>query len=73
MEQEIAARDDYDSSRAVAPLKAAGDAVVLDTTELDIEQVVSRVAEIINQMEITNCHPERSEGSADIAPPRGSE
>src|SRR5665811_1681340 len=47
MEREIAARDDYDSSRKVAPLKAADDAVLLDTTDLNIEQVVDRVAEIV--------------------------
>lgn len=49
MEREIAARDDYDSSRKVAPLKAADDAVLLDTTDLSIEQVVDRVAEIVEQ------------------------
>ena len=49
MEKDIAARDDYDSSREVAPLKAAIDAVMVDTTDLSIEQVVDRVAEIIDQ------------------------
>jgi cytidylate kinase len=39
----MAARDEYDSSRAVAPLKAAADAVILDTTEMTVEQVVERV------------------------------
>ncbi len=49
MEREITARDDYDSSRKVAPLKAADDAVLLDTTDLNIEQVVDRVAEIVEE------------------------
>ena len=49
MECEIAARDDYDSSRAVAPLKAADDAVLLDTTNLSIEQVVDRVMAIVHE------------------------
>lgn len=49
MEKDIAARDDYDSSREVAPLKAAADAVMVDTTDLSIEQVVDRVSEIIDQ------------------------
>jgi cytidylate kinase len=48
MEEEIAARDDFDSSREVAPLRAADDAVMLDTTQMTIEQVVDRVAEIID-------------------------
>jgi len=47
MEAEIAARDDYDSSREVAPLRAAPDAVILDTTVMDITQVVDSVAEIV--------------------------
>ena len=49
MESEIAARDDYDSSREVAPLKAAADAVEVDTTDLTIEQVVDKITDIITQ------------------------
>jgi cytidylate kinase len=40
--QAMAARDEYDSSRALAPLKPAPDAVMLDTTELTLEQVLAR-------------------------------
>ena len=40
--QAMAARDEYDSSRALAPLKPAPDAVILDTTELTLEQVLAR-------------------------------
>lgn len=47
MESEIAARDDYDSRREVAPLKAAPDAVTIDTTEMSIEQVVDKAAEVV--------------------------
>lgn len=47
MEKEIAARDQYDSSREIAPLKVAADAVVVDTTEMTIEQVVDTVAQLI--------------------------
>ena len=39
----LAARDHADSTRAVAPLKAAADAVVLDTTRLSLEQQVQAV------------------------------
>jgi len=39
----LAARDRADSTRAVAPLKAAADAVVLDTTRLSLEQQVQAV------------------------------
>ncbi len=34
---DIEARDDRDSHRAAAPLAAAADAVILDTTDLDVE------------------------------------
>ena len=40
---EIAARDRRDATRKVAPLVACADAVVLDTTSMDIESVVDRV------------------------------
>lgn len=36
-------RDRIDSTRDLAPLRAASDAVVLDTTELDADQVFKRV------------------------------
>ena len=40
---EIRARDERDAGRAVAPLKPADDAVVLDTTALTIEQATAYV------------------------------
>jgi len=40
---EIAERDRRDASREVAPLVACDDAVVIDTTSLDIETVVGKV------------------------------
>ena len=33
-------RDEADKNRAVAPLKAAPDALIIDSTALDIEQVL---------------------------------
>ena len=44
--QELAARDAADSTRRVAPLKPASDAVLLDTTALTLEQQVARVVEL---------------------------
>nr|WP_298138197.1 (d)CMP kinase [uncultured Pseudomonas sp.] len=41
--EEIRARDERDTQRAVAPLKPAVDAIQLDSTELSIEQVMERV------------------------------
>ena len=43
LSREIAERDHRDTSRAVAPLKPASDAVMLDSTGLSIQQVVARV------------------------------
>ena len=40
---DIRARDERDSNRAVAPLKPAEDALVLDSTELSIEQVLEAI------------------------------
>ncbi len=39
----LAARDQADSTRAVAPLRAAADAVMLDTTRLSLDDQVARV------------------------------
>lgn len=43
LEKEIAERDRKDSSRTVSPLKQAADAIRLDTTNLTIEQVVTKI------------------------------
>lgn len=45
---EIRERDVRDRSRQHSPLKAADDAVVIDTTELPVEGVLSRVEEFVN-------------------------
>jgi CMP/dCMP kinase len=42
----IARRDRQDSEREVSPLRPAEDAVVLDTTSLSLEDVISRVLEL---------------------------
>ncbi|SHG79589.1 cytidylate kinase [Jatrophihabitans endophyticus] len=43
---DIARRDGLDSTRAASPLAQAADAVELDTTELDVDQVVDRLHEL---------------------------
>jgi cytidylate kinase len=43
---EIAERDVRDKGRAQSPLKPASDAVVIDTTDMDIKQVVVQVLEL---------------------------
>jgi CMP/dCMP kinase len=44
---EIAERDQRDSTRAVAPLVASADAVLLDTTGMSVEAVVERVLGLV--------------------------
>ncbi|EIK52338.1 cytidylate kinase [Stutzerimonas stutzeri TS44] len=41
--EEIRARDERDTQRAVAPLKPAADAIQLDSTTLSIEQVLEQI------------------------------
>ena len=47
LREEIRERDVRDRSRSVSPLKAADDAVTIDTTELSIERVLARVEQLI--------------------------
>lgn len=44
--RDIAARDQRDESRAASPLRAAPDAVLVDTTVLSVEEVVARVLDL---------------------------
>ncbi|MCB9591387.1 MAG: (d)CMP kinase [Sandaracinaceae bacterium] len=46
---EMETRDARDSGREVAPLKPADDAVRLDSTDLDLEEVVERLAAIVRE------------------------
>ncbi|MFV0555511.1 MAG: (d)CMP kinase [Lactovum sp.] len=50
IEKSIQARDIYDSTREVAPLKAAEDAITLDTTGKMIEEVVFIIEEMIKEL-----------------------
>jgi len=45
--EQIRQRDHFDSTRAISPLRKAEDAVEVDTTHLNIEEVVARVLAII--------------------------
>ena len=45
--RDITLRDRKDSSRAVSPLQAAPDAIVIDTTDLALEDLIARVIEAV--------------------------
>jgi len=46
LEAEISARDDNDRNRAVAPLRPAPDAVLVDTTGKSLEEVVAEIVRL---------------------------
>jgi cytidylate kinase len=46
---DIDRRDRLDSTRAASPLTQAADAIELDTTDLDVDQVVERLVELAGQ------------------------
>lgn len=47
--EEINARDERDTQRAVAPLIPADDSVILDSTQLTIEEVFARVLQLMQE------------------------
>ena len=47
--QDIRRRDERDRSRAVAPLKAAEDAIELDTSNLDVEAAVAAAIALVQK------------------------
>lgn len=51
IEAEIAARDQRDAGRAIAPLRCADDAVRIDTTGLTVDDVVARIVARVRGVE----------------------
>ncbi|ELK45354.1 (d)CMP kinase [Halobacillus sp. ACCC02827] len=49
LKEDIRKRDEIDSNREIAPLVKAADAVEVDTTSMDIEEVVSRILDIVKE------------------------
>lgn len=47
LEQEIAQRDYQDSTRQISPLKQAQDAILIDSSELSIQEVVDQIYQIV--------------------------
>ena len=47
--EDIVRRDEQDTNRAVAPMKPADDAIILDSTKLSIQEVLTRVKELMEQ------------------------
>ncbi len=49
IEADIIARDERDMNREISPLKQAEDAVLLDSSELSVEEVEARMMEIVRE------------------------
>ncbi len=49
----LAARDDADSSRATSPLRPADDAVIIDTSDIGIDQVVATIIDLAADSGVT--------------------
>ncbi len=49
LEKEIAMRDEIDSTREMAPLVRAEDAILIDTSEMTFHQVVEKIKDCISQ------------------------
>jgi len=45
---DIRSRDERDSKREVAPLKQAPDALLLDTSELDVDRAVAEAVRLVS-------------------------
>lgn len=49
MAAELRERDQRDRTRAASPLQAAEDAVVLDSTKMSEDEVLSRIGELVEE------------------------
>jgi len=58
--QDVDRRDRLDSSRAASPLRAAEDAVLVDTTELDLAGVTARLMSIVDERGLRGVAAERT-------------
>lgn len=53
IKEEILERDERDENRETAPLKAAEDAIHIDTSELTIDEIVTRIMEAVHHRRLT--------------------
>lgn len=49
LQQDITDRDKQDSERAIAPLRQAEDALLLDTSHMNIEQVTEKILQLVEE------------------------
>ena len=46
---DVERRDAADSSRATSPLRPADDAIIVDTSDMTLEQVLQRLTDIVKE------------------------
>jgi len=68
IQRAIEERDKSDQSRSVGPLTPASDAVVIDTTDLTVEEVVEKLWKMVMVRQAH--HPERSRGITNHQSPK---
>lgn len=51
IQEDIARRDRFDSTRTHSPLTTAEDAIIIDTSTMSIDEVVAHITEIIREVE----------------------
>ena len=49
LKEDIASRDKQDSERAISPLRQAEDALLLDTSHMNIEQVTAKILQLVEE------------------------
>ena len=49
LKEDIASRDKQDSERAISPLRQAEDALLLDTSDMNIEQVTAKIMQLVEE------------------------
>lgn len=49
IKQELAQRDVMDQNRAVSPLRVAEDAIIIDTTKMELNEIVKQILDICKQ------------------------
>ena len=49
LQKDIASRDKQDSERAISPLRQAEDAFLLDTSDMNIEQVTDKILQLVQE------------------------
>ena len=64
LEEQLSRRDQNDSQRRVAPLRRAEDAVIIDTTELSIEQTLEQMLAQFSRSESVQTTNHRTPGHA---------